>query len=175
MLQKIGILLRNKLTDELHLRFRPDWWSSLEDDGWSEFGRDLAQQAKEIGSAQYFDYLESASHVLRPDARQAVRIRDVDSTLAKLFTRHVGKNLEPNQFLPRLKNGCVSPFPWRWVFVGVAVTIFLGAFISASIDFNSPHSGGSSQQRVRNDRDSIAPDLPAFATTAPPAYSVGST
>ena len=136
--QRIGILLWDNKTDQLHFRFRTSWWSSLEDDGWSEFGQDLAQQAREIGAVQFFDYLETASHVLRIDARQAGRIRDVDSTLTKLFIRHVGQSFETNRFLPPERSRSAARFPRRWAFVGLAAIIFMGAFISASIGSKPP-------------------------------------
>lgn len=132
--QKIGILLWDNQTDQLHFQFRPNWWSSLEDDGWSELGQDLAHQAREMGPAKFFGYLESASsHVLRLDERQAVRAGDADSTLAQLYIQHVGKPLGANQLLPVRRLDSAAPFPWRWAFACAAASVSVAAFISASI------------------------------------------
>jgi hypothetical protein len=90
--EPIGILLTDG--QELHLKFRSDWTSILQNEDevevWRELSEDLARKGRELGSARFLALLEStASHAVRISERQRTEIADFQTTLAELYEMHV--------------------------------------------------------------------------------------
>src|SRR4051795_2372060 len=91
----IGILLRERSRDRLHVKVCPKWCSQLPDleeaDLWRELAEDLEQQAQEEGAGRVLDWLESTtSHVIRISTRQEIPLTTAAATLDHLYQQHLG-------------------------------------------------------------------------------------
>src|SRR3954468_17065366 len=86
--EPVGVLLRNIGSDHLRVKLRNEWWTEASDDDisiWSGLGQDFEEIAREVGSGQFLNWLEtSASHVLRISARVGLKTDDFEATLDSL-------------------------------------------------------------------------------------------
>jgi phage repressor protein C with HTH and peptisase S24 domain len=106
-LVNIGILLEDPESDSLHLRFRRDLDSLLDDAEDREvleaLSQDLAAKAREMGAAKLFEYLESSlSGAIRITDREELPVEDFPRALNRLYLQKVQSNvLEFHTHLPR--------------------------------------------------------------------------
>ena len=109
-LVNIGVLLRDPETDGLHLRFRRDLESLLEEAGAEEdldvlgaLADDLANKAEELGAEKLFEYLEgNLSNAIRITDREEVLVDNFDRALNRLYLKNVQSQvLEFRTHLPR--------------------------------------------------------------------------
>lgn len=92
--QPIGVLFADIGANRLYVRLKQDWWAdfSNQDDAevWREICADIEHKAKEMGAADFLDWLEDiASHTLRITARQPISFRDPEITLGILYQQHI--------------------------------------------------------------------------------------
>jgi phage repressor protein C with HTH and peptisase S24 domain len=96
--ETIGVLLLDPATDTLHVRLRRDWNSlATEEDAevLEELEDDLAFQARERGGTAVLEYLETvASLSLRISDREAVTVRNFETTLGDLYRQHVPSHVQ---------------------------------------------------------------------------------
>lgn len=96
--ETIGVLLFDPGTDTLHIRLRRDWNSvASEEDAevLEELEEDLNMQARERGGAAVLEYLENnASLSLRVSDREAVTVRNFETTLGDLYRQHVPSQVQ---------------------------------------------------------------------------------
>ena len=104
-LVNLGVLLEDPQSDALHLRFRRDLDSLVEEDlevleGLSD---DLSRKASELGADRLFEYLESTlSASIRVTDREQILVGDFTRALNRLYRKHVpSKVLEFRTHLPR--------------------------------------------------------------------------
>jgi SOS-response transcriptional repressor LexA len=104
-LVNLGVLLQDPQSDALHLRFRRDLDSLVEEDlevleGLSD---DLSRKASELGADRLFEYLESTlSASIRVTDREQILVGDFTRALNRLYRKHVpSKVLEFRTHLPR--------------------------------------------------------------------------
>jgi SOS-response transcriptional repressor LexA len=104
-LVNLGVLLQDPQSDALHLRFRRDLDSLVEEDlevleGLSD---DLSRKASELGADRLFEYLESTlSASIRVTDRDQILVDDFTRALNRLYRKHVpSKVLEFRTHLPR--------------------------------------------------------------------------
>jgi SOS-response transcriptional repressor LexA len=105
-LVNLGVLLQDPQSDALHLRFRRDLDSLLEEEdlevleGLSD---DLSRKASELGANKLFEYLESTlSASIRVTDREQILVDDFARALNRLYRKHVpSKVLEFRTHLPR--------------------------------------------------------------------------
>jgi SOS-response transcriptional repressor LexA len=102
----LGVLLEDPQSDALHLRFRRDLDSLVDEEDLEVFealSDDLARKSIELGAGQLFEYLESAlSASVRITDREQVLVEDFSRALDRLYRQHVpSKVLEFRTHLPR--------------------------------------------------------------------------
>ena len=104
-LVNLGVLLQDPQSDALHLRFRRDLDSLVEEDlevleGLSD---DLSRKASELGADRLFEYLESTlSASIRVTNREQILVDDFARAVDRLYRKHVPtKVLEFRTHLPR--------------------------------------------------------------------------
>jgi len=131
-----GILLRD-VKDRLHVRLRSEWSNILPDEDakqiWQELADDLEQKAREMGSAEILDWLETtASHTLQISPRRVVRVLDVASTLDSLFRQNVCASGGPGLKSPVLtrQRKSYSSLHSRLRVAAIAATLVLGILLS---------------------------------------------
>jgi len=126
-LVNLGVLLQDRDSDRLLLRFRRDWEALVdpeETEFFSALAADLTQKSVEMGPERLLEYLESTlSGSLRITDREPVLVEDFDRTLGRLYRQHVASNvLQFRTHLPRyslqvaagefLENNAVSELDW---------------------------------------------------------------
>jgi SOS-response transcriptional repressor LexA len=104
-LVNLGVLLQDPQSDALHLRFRRDLDSLVEEDlevleGLSD---DLSRKASELGADRLFEYLESTlSASIRVTNREQILVDDFARAVDRLYRKHVPTRvLEFRTHLPR--------------------------------------------------------------------------
>lgn len=105
-LVNLGILLRDPETDLLHLRFRRDLDSLVEQEDLDVFlglADDLGAKAQQMGAEELLEYLESnLSNSIRMTDREQVLVEDFGRALNRLYLKNVQSNvLEFRTHLPR--------------------------------------------------------------------------
>jgi SOS-response transcriptional repressor LexA len=105
-LVNLGILLQDPLSDSLHLRFRRDLDSLVDEEDlevFDELPSDLIRKSQEMGAEKLFDYLEKTlSATVRMTDREEVLVEDFSRALDRLYRKHVpSKVLEFRTHLPR--------------------------------------------------------------------------
>jgi SOS-response transcriptional repressor LexA len=105
-LESIGVLLQDSQTDSLHLRFRRDLDSLVDEEDLEvleALSDDLDGKAREWGAEKLFDYLESTlSDTIRITDREQVLVEDFSRALDRLYRKHIpSKVLEFRTHLPR--------------------------------------------------------------------------
>ena len=105
-LQNLGVLLQDSRSDSLHLRFRRDLDSLVEEEDLevlTQLASDLAGKARELGAEKLLEYLESTlSATIRITDREDVLVEDFSRALDRLYRQHVpSKVLEFRTHLPR--------------------------------------------------------------------------
>src|SRR5579862_680757 len=104
--ENLGVLLQDPRSDSLHLRFRRDLDSLVQNDDLevlAELSSDLARKARELGAEKLLEYLESTlSATIRITDREEVLVEDYPRALDRLYRQHVpSKVLEFRTHLPR--------------------------------------------------------------------------
>ena len=102
----LGVLLEDPQSNSLHLRFRRDLDSLVDEeelDVFESLADDLARKSAEMGAGQLFEYLESTlSGSIRITAREQVLVDDFSRALDRLYRKHVdSKVLQFRTHLPR--------------------------------------------------------------------------
>ncbi|HWY48089.1 MAG TPA: DUF3037 domain-containing protein [Bryobacteraceae bacterium] len=105
-LVNLGVLLEDPQSNALHLRFRRDMGSLVDEEdlevleGLSD---DLARKSGELGAQKLFEYLEGTlSTSVRITDREQVLVEDFSRALDRLYRQHVpSKVLEFRTHLPR--------------------------------------------------------------------------
>ena len=105
-LVNLGVLLEDPQSDQLHLRFRRDLESLVDEEDLELFeslSDDLARKSTEMGAARLFEYLESTlSGSIRITDREQVLVEDFSRALDRLYRKHVdSKVLQFRTHLPR--------------------------------------------------------------------------
>jgi len=105
-LVSIGILLEDPETNSVHLRFRRDLESVIDEEDLDVFealAQDIAAKANEMGAKELFAYLESTlSGSIRVTDREQVLVDDFERALNRLYLKNVQSNvLEFRTHLPR--------------------------------------------------------------------------
>lgn len=105
-LVNLGVLLEDPQSDALHLRFRRDMDSLVDEEDLEVLGGladDLARKSGELGAGKLFEYLESTlSTSVRVTDREQVLVEDFSRELDRLYRQHVPSNvLEFRTHLPR--------------------------------------------------------------------------
>lgn len=105
-LVNIGILLEDPDANSLHLRFRRDLESVVDEEDLDVFealAADLASKASELGAEKLFEYLESTlSGAVRITDREQVLVDDFSRALDRLYRKNIQSNvLEFRTHLPR--------------------------------------------------------------------------
>jgi phage repressor protein C with HTH and peptisase S24 domain len=102
----LGVLLQDAGSDSMHLRFRRDLESLLEDEHLDVLGAladDLTAKARVMGAEKLFEYLEDTlSGSVRLTDREDVLVEDFARALDRLYLKNVQSNvLEFRTHLPR--------------------------------------------------------------------------
>jgi SOS-response transcriptional repressor LexA len=102
----LGVLLEDPQSNALHLRFRRDMDSLVDEEDLEVFdglSDDLARKSGELGAGKLFEYLESTlSASVRVTDREQVLVEDFSRALDRLYRQHVpSKVLEFRTHLPR--------------------------------------------------------------------------
>ena len=105
-LVNLGVLLEDPQSDQLHLRFRRDLESLVDEEDLELFeslSDDLTRKSTEMGAARLFEYLESTlSGSIRITDREQVLVEDFSRALDRLYRKHVdSKVLQFRTHLPR--------------------------------------------------------------------------
>src|SRR5215467_14714951 len=105
-LVNVGILLQDPQSDSLHLRFRRDLDSLVDEEDLAvleHLSNDLAQKSDELGAEKLFEYLEDTlSASIRITDREHVLVDDFTRALDRLYLKHVpSKVLAFRTHLPR--------------------------------------------------------------------------
>jgi SOS-response transcriptional repressor LexA len=105
-LVNLGVLLEDPESNSIHLRFRRDLESLVEEEDlelFSALADDLARKSEEMGAEKLFDYLEgSLSATLRVTDREPVLVDNFARALDRLYRKHVqSRVLEFRTHLPR--------------------------------------------------------------------------
>ena len=105
-LVNLGVLLEDPQSNSLHLRFRRDLDSLVDEeelDVFESLADDLAHKSGEMGARQLFEYLESTlSGSIRITDREQVLVEDFSRALDRLYRKHVdSKVLQFRTHLPR--------------------------------------------------------------------------
>jgi len=102
----LGVLLQDPQSDSLHLRFRRDLDSLVDEDDLEvleSLSDDLNRKADELGAEKLFEYLENTlSATIRITDREQVLVEDFPRALDRLYRKHIpSKVLEFRTHLPR--------------------------------------------------------------------------
>jgi phage repressor protein C with HTH and peptisase S24 domain len=102
----LGVLLQDPQSDALHLRFRRDLDSLMEEEDLEvleALAGDLGRKADDLGAEKLFEYLETTlSASIRVTDREQILVDDFGRTLDRLYRKHVPtKVLEFRTHLPR--------------------------------------------------------------------------
>jgi SOS-response transcriptional repressor LexA len=107
----LGVLLEDPESDSLHVRFRRDLESLVDQEDVAEedldvltaLAGDLAQKARELGADRLFEYLESTvSNAIRVTDREELPVSDFGRALDRLYLKNVRSNvLEFRTHLPK--------------------------------------------------------------------------
>ena len=102
----LGVLLEDPQSNSLHLRFRRDLDSLVDEeelDVFESLADDLARKSAEMGAGQLFEYLQSTlSGSIRITDREQVLVDDFSRALDRLYRKHVdSKVLQFRTHLPR--------------------------------------------------------------------------
>ena len=105
-LVNLGVLLQDPQSDALHLRFRRDLDSLVEEEDLEileALAGDLGRKADDLGAEKLFEYLETTlSASIRITDREQILVDDFGRTLDRLYRKHVPtKVLEFRTHLPR--------------------------------------------------------------------------
>jgi SOS-response transcriptional repressor LexA len=105
-LVNLGVLLQDPQSDSLHLRFRRDLESLVDEEDLEileALSDDLACKVTELGPEKLFDYLENTlSATVRITDREEVLVEDFSRALDRLYRKHVPSQvLEFRTHLPR--------------------------------------------------------------------------
>lgn len=106
-LVNVGVLLQDRETDVLRLRFRRDLESLADEEEDREvllaLADDLAAKAQEMGAEKLFEYLESnLSGAIRMTDREEVLVEDFERALDRLYLKYVPSSvLEFRTHLPK--------------------------------------------------------------------------
>ena len=105
-LVNLGVLLEDPQSDALHLRFRRDLDSLVDEEDLEvlkSLSDDLTRKSNEMGAEKLFDYLETTlSATMRITDREQVLVEDFSRALDRLYRKHVpSKVLEFRTHLPR--------------------------------------------------------------------------
>ena len=105
-LVNLGVLLQDPESDQLHLRFRRDLDTLVEEEdleALEALADDLTAKAAEMGAERLFEYLENTlSASIRITDRGAVLVDDFARALERLYRQHVQSNvLKFRTHLPR--------------------------------------------------------------------------
>ena len=105
-LVSLGVLLQDPQSDALHLRFRRDLDSVVDEEDLEVFenlSADLSGKAIEMGAEKLFEYLENAvSGTIRITDREPVLVDNFDRALDRLYRKHIpSKVLQFRTHLPR--------------------------------------------------------------------------
>jgi phage repressor protein C with HTH and peptisase S24 domain len=105
-LVNLGVLLEDPQSDILHLRFRRDMDSLVDEEDLEVLeglADDLARKSGELGAGKLFEYLENTlSASVRVTDREQVLVEDFSRELDRLYRRHVPSEvLEFRTHLPR--------------------------------------------------------------------------
>jgi SOS-response transcriptional repressor LexA len=97
-LVNVGVLLEDPASDALHLRFRRDLATLVNDQEDREvleaLAADLAAKAREMGTGKLFDYLEATlSGAIRITDRAEVLVEDFSRALDRLYRKNVQSNV----------------------------------------------------------------------------------
>jgi len=105
-LVNLGVLLEDPQSNALHLRFRRDMDSLVDEEDLEVLeglSHDLARKSGELGAQKLFEYLEGTlSTSVRITDREQVSVEDFSRALDRLYRQHVpSKVLEFRTHLPR--------------------------------------------------------------------------
>jgi phage repressor protein C with HTH and peptisase S24 domain len=104
-LATIGILLEDPARDELYIRLRRDWDAVAGEDAevFEPLEDDLRAKASEMGAGRLLSFLEDTlSASVRITDRETVLVRDFESTLNRLYAKHVRSTVAPGRtHIPR--------------------------------------------------------------------------
>ena len=105
-LVNLGVLLQDPQSDALHLRFRRDLDSLVEEQDLEvleALAGDLGRKADDLGAEKLFEYLETTlSASIRITDREQILVDDFGRALDRLYRKHVpSKVLEFRTHLPR--------------------------------------------------------------------------
>ena len=105
-LVSLGVLLRDTRSDTLHLRFRRDLETLVQDEDLevlAGLAEDLDRKASEMGARPLLEYLEATlSGAIRVTDREPVFVDDFPRALDRFYRQHVRSNvLEFRTHLPR--------------------------------------------------------------------------
>jgi hypothetical protein len=105
-LVNLGVLLQDPQSDALHLRFRRDLDSLVEEEDLEvleALSGDLGRKADDLGAEKLFEYLETTlSASIRVTDREQILVEDFSRALDRLYRKHVpSKVLEFRTHLPR--------------------------------------------------------------------------
>ena len=105
-LVNLGVLLEDPQSDALHLRFRRDLDSLVDEEDLEvleSLSDDLARKSDQMGAEKLFEYLESTlSATIRITDREPVLVEDFGRAADRLYRKHVdSKVLQFRTHLPR--------------------------------------------------------------------------
>jgi SOS-response transcriptional repressor LexA len=105
-LVNLGVLLQDPQSDALHIRFRRDLDSLVEEEDLEvleALAGDLGRKADDLGAEKLFEYLETTlSASIRLTDREQILVDDFSRALDRLYRKHVpSKVLEFRTHLPR--------------------------------------------------------------------------
>jgi hypothetical protein len=92
-----GILLVDRVSDELHLRLRPELPEAQDETAefWRELPNDLVERSRELGGSRMLDWLETtASHLVQLGSRTYMESTNPQETLDLLYRRYITGDLE---------------------------------------------------------------------------------
>jgi hypothetical protein len=95
-----GILLVDGISDELHLRLRPELPEAEDDTAefWRELPNDLIERSRQLGGSRMLDWLETtASHLVQLGSRTYMESTNPQETLDLLYRRYITGDLEAQQ------------------------------------------------------------------------------
>jgi hypothetical protein len=99
-----GILLVDRVSDELHLRLRPELPEAQEDaaEFWRELPNDLVERSRELGGSRILDWLETnTSHLVQLGSRTYMESTNPQETLDLLYQRYITGDLEAQKAAER--------------------------------------------------------------------------
>ncbi|MGH9627148.1 MAG: S24 family peptidase [Bryobacteraceae bacterium] len=98
--ENAGILLLDRSSNRLYLRFRRDLAEITEDEDdlevLAEIASDLESKASELGAAKVLEWLEdTVSNVLRVSDRESMLVENFDAAADRLYRRHIRAKVLP--------------------------------------------------------------------------------